>query len=453
MQSDRLECSQTGCDVVIVKLAWTDVRIYQGLEVSVVRLSYDVRNVKLVEIDSEVVKPGCDIVRDYQNGRDIMSGKDMMRSSDQTPGSLGTNKQTQTTMSKPEPIAIIGTACRFAGPATSPSKLWDLLKSPQNNDLRRPVDDRFSTKGFHHRDGTYHGHTNATQAYLFDSDPAYFDADFFSVKPVEARALDPQQRLLLEVVYESLEAAGLPMRDLRGSDTGVFVGAMVDDYAAMLLRDLDDTPTYAATGTARSILANRISYAFDWHGPSVSLDTACSSSLVAVHMAVQTLRAGDSRVALACGSNIILGPENFVTESKLSMLSPDGQSRMWDASANGYARGDGVAAVVLKTLSAALADGDHIECIIRETGLNQDGATPGITMPSSSAQEALIRQTYAKAGLDIVNNPEDRCQYFEAHGTGTPAGDPVEAKAIHDVFSSLQTPETPLYTGDRKSVV
>ncbi|QYS96931.1 Carrier domain-containing protein [Trichoderma simmonsii] len=382
-----------------------------------------------------------------------MSGKDMMRSSDQTPGSLGTNKQTQTTMSKPEPIAIIGTACRFAGPATSPSKLWDLLKSPQNNDLRRPVDDRFSTKGFHHRDGTYHGHTNATQAYLLDSDPAYFDADFFSVKPVEARALDPQQRLLLEVVYESLEAAGLPMRDLRGSDTGVFVGAMVDDYAAMLLRDLDDTPTYAATGTARSILANRISYAFDWHGPSVSLDTACSSSLVAVHMAVQTLRAGDSRVALACGSNIILGPENFVTESKLSMLSPDGQSRMWDAGANGYARGDGVAAVVLKTLSAALADGDHIECIIRETGLNQDGATPGITMPSSSAQEALIRQTYAKAGLDIVNNPEDRCQYFEAHGTGTPAGDPVEAKAIHDVFSSLQTPETPLYTGSIKTVL
>ncbi|KAI0477624.1 putative polyketide synthase [Xylariaceae sp. FL0804] len=245
------------------------------------------------------------------------------------------------------------------------------------------------------------------------------------------------------------------MRGLRGSDTGVFVGAMVDDYAAMLLRDLDDTPTYAATGTARSILANRVSYAFDWRGPSVAVDTACSSSLVAVHMAVQTLRARDSRVALACGTNVILGPENFVTESKLSMLSPDGQSRMWDATANGYARGDGVAAVVLKTLSAALEDGDHIECLIRETGLNQDGATPGITMPSAAAQEALIRQTYAKAGLDL-NKLDDRCQYFEAHGTGTPAGDPVEAKAIHDVFGSSQQPgqgSPPLYAGSIKTVL
>ncbi|GAW27324.1 putative polyketide synthase [Rosellinia necatrix] len=355
----------------------------------------------------------------------------------------------------PEPIAIVGSACRFAGSATSPSKLWDLLVSPQDHDLRRPVDSRFSTQGFHHPDGAYHGHTNATHAYLLESDPACFDAEFFGVKPVEARALDPQQRLLLEVVYEAIEAAGLPMRELRGSDTGVFVGAMVDDYAAMLLRDLDDTPTYAATGTARSILANRVSYAFDWRGPSVAIDTACSSSLVAVHMAVQTLRARDSRVALACGTNIILGPENFVTESKLSMLSPDGQSRMWDAKANGYARGDGVAAVVLKTLRAALEDGDHIECLIRETGLNQDGATLGITMPSAAAQEDLIRQTYAKAGLDI-NIPDGRCQYFEAHGTGTPAGDPVEAKAIHDVFSSLQQPKKdspPLYVGSIKTVL
>lgn len=358
-------------------------------------------------------------------------------------------------MSKLEPIAIVGTACRFAGTASSPSKLWEILASPHDKDLRRLVDDRFSTQGFHHRDGTYHGHTNATHAYLLDSDPAYFDSDFFSIKPVEARALDPQQRLLLEIVYEALEAAGLPMLDLRGTDTSVFVGSMVDDYAAMLLRDLDHTPTYAATGSARSILANRISYTFDWHGPSVSLDTACSSSLVAVHMAVQTLRAGESRMALACGSNLILGPENFVTESKLSMLSPDGQSRMWDATANGYARGEGVAAIVLKTLSAALEDGDHIECLIRETAVNQDGATQGITMPSSMAQERLIRQTYAKAGLDIENNPADRCQYFEAHGTGTPAGDPVEAKAIHNVFGSLVNQETashPLYVGSIKTV-
>lgn len=147
------------------------------------------------------------------------------------------------------------------------------------------------------------------------------------------------------------------------------------------------------------------------------MDTACSSSLVAVHLAVQTLRSGESRVAVACGSNLLLGPENFIVESKLKMLSPDGRSKMWDRDANGYARGDGVAAVILKTLSQAIADGDSIDCVIRETGINQDGATTGITMPSSAAQKALILNTYQKAGLDI-RAEADRPQYFEAHGTG-----------------------------------
>jgi len=146
----------------------------------------------------------------------------------------------------------------------------------------------------------------------------------------------------------------------------------------MLLRDYQHVPTYCATGTGQSILSNRISHFFDWHGPSVTVDTACSSSLVAVHMAVQALRSGESRMALACGTNLIIGPEGFIIESKINMLSPEGWSRMWDQGANGYARGEGVAAVILKTLSAALEDGDHIECIIRETGLNQNGATQGL---------------------------------------------------------------------------
>lgn len=165
----------------------------------------------------------------------------------------------------------------------------------------------------------------------------------------------------------------------------------------------------------------------------MTIDTACSSSLIAVHQAVQVLRSGESPVAIAAGSNLIFGPTMFVAESNLNMLSPHGRSRMWDASANGYARGEGVGAVVLKTLSAALRDGDHIECIIRETGVNQDGKTSGITMPSSSMQAALIRDTYTRAGLDPTK-ASDRCQYFEAHGTGTPAGDPQEAGAIHEVF-------------------
>lgn len=148
----------------------------------------------------------------------------------------------------------------------------------------------------------------------------------------------------------------------------------------------------------------------------MTIDTACSSSLVAVHQAAQALRSGTSKVAIAAGANLIFGPIQYVVESKLSMLSPDGRSRMWDAGANGYARGEGVASVVLKTLRQALEDGDHIECVIRETGVNQDGRTPGITMPSNTAQEALIKDTYARAGLDI-KNPLERCQYFEAHGT------------------------------------
>ncbi|KAK3689258.1 putative polyketide synthase [Podospora appendiculata] len=361
-----------------------------------------------------------------------------------------------------EPIAIVGSACRFAGGASSPSKLWDILQEPI--DLRKEIPaSRFSVEGFYHPDGSYHGHTNVRHAHFLDQDVAGFDAEFFGIKPVEVKAIDPQQRLLLEVVYEAVEAAGMAMAELKGSDTGVYVGVMFNDYAAMLLRDHQDIPTYYATGTGQSIFSNRLSYFFDWHGPSLTIDTACSSSLVAVHMAVQALRSGESRMAVACGTNLLLGPEGFIVESKLNMLSPDGRGRMWDQEANGYARGDGVATVVLKTLSTALEDGDHIEGVIRETGLNQDGATPGITMPSAFAQEALIRSTYAKAGLDL-SVPCDRPQYFEAHGTGTPAGDPAEAEAIYKSFFTspkggiLPDPlglgkGHPLYVGSIKTVL
>lgn len=319
-------------------------------------------------------------------------------------------------MENREPIAIVGSGCRFAGDVDSPSKLWELLREP--HDVRQEIPaSRFSVEGFYHPNGAYHGHSNVRHAYLMDKDPSQFDTGFFGIKPSEAKSMDPQQRLLLEVVYESIEAAGMSIAGLGGSDTAVYAGLMTNDYGMMLTRDLAHVPTYHATGISTAIVSNRISYFFDWHGPSMTVDTGCSASLVALHLAVQSLRNGESRMALACGTNLILGPEYFVIESKLKMLSPDGQSKMWDQAANGYARGDGVTAVVLKTLSAALADGDHIECIIRETGLNQDGSTPGITMPSAAAQEALIKSTYAKAGLDL-RNPNDRPHYFEAHGTG-----------------------------------
>ncbi|KAI6472412.1 putative Hybrid PKS-NRPS biosynthetic cluster [Pyricularia oryzae] len=331
-----------------------------------------------------------------------------------------------------EPIAIIGTGCRFPGSCDSPSKLWELLEKPRDL-LKKIPNDRFSADGFYHPKNSHHGTSNVRHSYLLDEDLRTYDAQFFGVKAIEASSMDPQQRLLMETVYEALESAGLSIKQLQGSDTAVYVGVMSADFMDMLARDVEKFPTYFATGTARSILSNRLSYFYDWHGPSMTIDTACSSSLIALHQAVQVLRSKQSKVAVAAGSNIILGPEQYIAESKLQMLSPDGRSRMWDAEANGYARGEGVAAVVLKTLSQALADGDHIECIIRETGINQDGKTPGITMPSATAQAALIRSTYARAGLDL-RKASDRPQFFEAHGTGTPAGDPIEAAAISKAF-------------------
>ncbi|RAH68494.1 ketoacyl-synt-domain-containing protein [Aspergillus aculeatinus CBS 121060] len=356
-----------------------------------------------------------------------------------------------TTSSTPEPIAIVGMGCRFPGGANTPSKLWDLLCAKRDVQRRIPTE-RFDVDAFYDRDGERAGCLNVREAYTLDEDIRQFDAAFFKTNALEAEAMDPQQRLLLETVYEALESAGGVMEALHGSDTAVYVGVMTGDYHELLLRDPEDMPKYMATGTARSILSNRISYFFDWTGPSMTIDTACSSSLVAVHEAVQALRQGRSALACAAGANLILGPEMMISESKLHMLSPTGRSRMWDAAADGYARGEGFAAVMLKTLRQAVADGDYVHGVIRETGVNSDGRTNGITLPGADSQTALIRQTYARAGLDI---DAQRCQYFEAHGTGTPAGDPIEARAIYNAFfaTSSEQAETPLYVGSVKTAV
>ena len=279
-----------------------------------------------------------------------------------------------------EPIAIIGSGCRFPGQANTPSNLWELLREPR--DLLTPISlDRFSAQGFYHENGQYHGHGNVKESYLLSEDGVQrrFDAHFFGINPAEANVIDPQARLLLETVYEAIDAAGQTIEGLRDSDTACYVGLMCGDYEQIMSRDVDSIATYHVTGTARSLMSNRLSYFFDWHGPSMTIDTACSSSLIALHQAVQLLRSGNSRVAIAAGSNLLLDAGNYISESKLQMLSPHSRSRMWDADANGYARGEGVAALVLKTLSNAEADGDVVECLIRETGINQDGRTKGIT--------------------------------------------------------------------------
>ncbi|WDK22652.1 beta-ketoacyl synthase domain-containing protein [Colletotrichum graminicola] len=356
---------------------------------------------------------------------------------------------------KTEPVAIVGTSCRFPGAAHSPSKLWQILRDPP--DLRKKIPStKFNQYSFHHPESVRHGTSNVTHSYVLEEDVGEFDYGFFNLNPKEAESMDPQQRLLLETVYEGIEAAGYAMSDLRGSPTGVYVGQMTDDYYDILNKDVQCAPQYTATGSSRAIIANRVSYFFDWRGPSVNIDTACSSSLVALHQAVQALRGGEIDLAVAAGVNLILGPEKYIYESQLSMLSPTGRSRMWDSEADGYARGEGFAAVIIKRLSQAIADNDHIECIIRETGVNQDGRSEGLTVPSSEAQAALIRSTYSKCGLDW-RTTEDRCQYFEAHGTGTQAGDPKEARAIRDAFFpenvQQELEKDTLYVGSVKTVI
>ena len=376
------------------------------------------------------------------------------------------------TTAKNEPIAVVGSGCRFPGGASTPSKLWSLLSRPRDV-LSEIPHSRFNPRGFYHPDGEYSGHSNVQHSYILDEDHRAWDADFFGISANEASAIDPQQRLLMETVYEALEAGGHPVRHLHGSDTAVYVGLMCEEYSDIQARELNTIPTvripaplcrcagrnnlmtekYFPTGTARSIVSNRISYFFDWHGPSMTIDTACSSSLVAVHQATQVLRSGASRVAIAAGTNLILGPEPYISESTFHMLSPRGRSHMWDAGADGYGRGDGVAAVVLKRLSDAIADGDAIECVIRETGVNQDGRTTGITVPSADAQVALINDTYRRAGLDL-QDPSDQPQFFEAHGTGTKAGDPIEAEAIyHAIGRHIHEGGEPLFTGSIKTVI
>jgi hybrid polyketide synthase / nonribosomal peptide synthetase ACE1 len=266
--------------------------------------------------------------------------------------------------------------------------------------------------------------------------------------------MDPQQRLLMETVYLAMESAGLTIPGMQGSDTAAYVGVMCMDYTTTHALDLNFVPLYNGIGVATSNASARLSYFFDWHGPCMTIDTACSSSLVALHEAVQTLRAGRSRIAVAAGSNLIFSPQAYVSESNLGMLSPTGRSRMWDAKADGYARGEGVACLILKRLSDALADGDRVQCVIRETGINQDGRTKGITMPSAITQAELIRATYARAGLNI-GSKKDRPQYFEAHGTGTPAGDPQEAEAIFSAFMAGRNEalNDTLYVGSVKTVI
>ncbi len=342
----------------------------------------------------------------------------------------------------PEPIAIIGLGARFPG-APTVAAYWQLLLG--GKDAITPVPgDRWDRDALYGADPSTPGKTYCREGgFLTGVDE--FDAAFFGISPKEAPYLDPQQRIFLEVAWSALEDAGVPPESLRGSATGVFVGLSTKDYGQWLLASPEAVGTYTTTGLASTMAANRLSYLLDLRGPSLAVDTACSSSLVAVHLACQSLRQGESTLAIAGGVNLILRPELTVGFSKLTALSPDGRCQAFGAGANGFVRSEGAGAVVLKPLGQALRDQDPIYAVIRGSAVNQDGRTNGLTAPNPQAQTQAIATALAQAHL----GPDD-LDYVEAHGTGTLLGDPIEAKALAAALVDRQRP-TPVALGSVKS--
>ncbi|KAI0901837.1 putative polyketide synthase [Annulohypoxylon nitens] len=322
------------------------------------------------------------------------------------------------------PIAIVGMACKFPGGASNPSKLWDMIARKQSGRCEIPKS-RMNVDAFYHPDPDRNGTFNIRAAHFLEEDISAFDAAFFSISPTEATGMDPQQRMMMESAYEAVENAGVPMEDLSGSNTGCYVGCFSRDYNEMLTHDPETSPVYVSTGNGAAILSNRVSYFFDLKGPSLTVDTACSSSLVALHLACQSLRSGESKAAIVGGTNLIFNPDVMIAMSNVHFLGADAKCHTYDASANGYSRGEGIAAIYIKPLEDAIRDNDTIRAVIRGTACNQDGRTAGIMLPSREAQESLIRSAYKSAKCDPA-----AVGYFEAHGTGTPAGDPLEAGAI-----------------------
>ncbi|THW29997.1 polyketide synthase [Aureobasidium pullulans] len=313
-----------------------------------------------------------------------------------------------------EPVAIVGYACKLPGDVSSPEDLWELCSRGRTGWGPTPST-RYSKDAYYHPAPGKHGCINTEGGYFLHEDPARFDAPFFNMTVQEATALDPQQRLLLECTFEAFESSGMTKEGVAGKDIGVFVGGSFADYEVNNTRDIDTAPTYQATGCAPAMQSNRLSYYFDLRGPSMTVDTACSSSLVALHSAMQSLRNGESSSAVVAAAHLNLTPDFFVTMSNTQLLNDAGKTFAFDHRAiSGFARGEGAGSIVLKPLNAAIRDGDVIRAVIHNSGVNQDGKTNGITVPNGRAQSDLIKQVYAKAGLDPAE-----CGFSECHGTGT----------------------------------
>jgi acyl transferase domain-containing protein len=345
-----------------------------------------------------------------------------------------------------EPIAIVGLACRFPGGCETPEEFWKLLVDGRDGISDVPAD-RWDNAQFYDADASTPG-TIATRFGGFVADVFDFDPAVFGIGKREAAVMDPQQRILLETAWQAMERAGYCRETLSQTRTGVYVGAFASDFARRFLDDDTRIDGYSGTGTALSPLAGRLSHLLGLRGPSMVIDTACSSSLVALHQACRSLRERESDLAFAAGVNLLLSPEWSIAFSKAGMLARDGRCKSFDAAADGYVRSEGCGVVVLKRLAEAERDGDPVWAVIRGSAVNQDGESQGLTAPNGAAQQELLRAALNDAGIE----PQD-LQYLEAHGTGTPLGDPIEVNALAAVLTERVERAQPLVLGSVKASI